>query len=90
MVSNTALLGLVIGAYPSISDKEKNSKKLVSHHLIIILFILFTFLILLLITIFIPQIPSLLLIVLIALLDWTDGDTWLVLLFKNVLSSLLK
>ena len=81
-MSNTALLGLVIGAYPSISDKEKNSKKLVSHHLII--------LILLLITIVIPQIPSLLLIILIALLDWTDGDTWLVLLFKNVLSSLLK
>ena len=81
--SNTALLGLVIGAYPSISDKEKNSKKLVSHHLIIIL-------ILLLITIVIPQIPSLLLIILIALLDWTDGDTWLVFLFRNVLSSLLK
>ena len=89
-MSNTALLGLVIGAYPSISDKEMNSKKLVSHHLIIILHILSIFLILLLITIVIPQIPSLLLIILIALLDWTDGDTWLVLLFKNVLSSLLK
>ena len=85
-MSNTALLGLVIGAYPSISDKEKNSKKLVSHHLIIIILILF----IIFITIFIPQIPSLLLIILIALLDWTDGDTWLVLLFGNVLSSLLK
>ena len=39
MTTNTALLGLVIGAYPSISDKEMTSKKLVSHHLIL-LFIL--------------------------------------------------
>ena len=66
MASNTALLGLIIGAVPSISDKELSSKKLVSHrppphpqH-------------------FIPQIPSLLLIKMIALLDWADDDTWLV------------
>ena len=35
MATNTALLGLVIGAYPSISDQEATNKKLVSHHLII-------------------------------------------------------
>ena len=70
MATNTALLGLVIGAYPSISDKEATSKKLVSHHLILLLII---------ISIFILQIPSLLLIILIAVIDWTDMATWLVL-----------
>merc|ERR1712037_436542 len=49
MATNTALLGLVIGAYPSISDKEFASKKLI---------------------------PTLLLTILIAFLDWADDDTW--------------
>ena len=40
MATNTALLGLVIGAYPSISDKKSTSKKLVSHHLILVINIL--------------------------------------------------
>ena len=42
MATNTALLGLVIGAYPSISDQEAASKKLVSHHLILLLLLIFT------------------------------------------------
>merc|ERR550519_1314037 len=49
MATNTALLGLVIGASPSISDQEAASKKLI---------------------------PTLLLIILIAFLDWADYDTW--------------
>ena len=37
MATNTALLGLVIGSLPSISDKEATSEKLVSHHLVILI-----------------------------------------------------
>ena len=40
MATNTALLGLVIGAYPSISDQEAANKKLVSHHLILLLLLI--------------------------------------------------
>ena len=54
LLHNTTLLGLVIGALPSISDKQKLGHKLI---------------------------PSLMLIVLIALLDWADKDTWWFMLF---------
>ena len=73
MATNTALLGLIIGALPSISDKELTAKKLVSHFILLIIII------------FSPQIPSLLLIILIALLDWADDDTWLVFPFYQCL-----
>ena len=77
MATNTALLGLVIGAFPSISDKESTSQKLVS---IILLILILIVLILPTILLIIIQVPSLLLIILIASLDWFDDDTWLVLI----------
>ena len=78
MATNTALLGLVIGAFPSIFDKESTSQKLVS---IILLILILIVLILPTILLIIIQVPSLLLIILIASLDWFDDDTWLVLIF---------
>ena len=62
--TNTLLIALICGGLPSILDKQNNSQKLVS-----------------------PstswsapnqnaQVPSLLLLTLVAVLDWTDDDTW--------------
>ena len=66
------LLRVVIGSLPSISDKEATSEKLVSHHLVILI-------------LFIPGPLSS--AVMIAYLDWTDDDTWLV-SFLDALASL--
>ena len=82
MATNTALLGLVIGAFPSIFDKGSTSQKLVLLILILIVLILPTILLIII------QVPSLLLIILIASLDWFDDDTWLVLIFLLLFVSL--
>ena len=70
--TNTLLIALICGGLPSILDKQNNSQKLVSPS-----------------TSWSPpdhphrcwslqnaQVPSLLLLTLVAVLDWTDDDTW--------------
>ena len=70
--TNTLLIALICGGLPSILDKQNNSQKLVSP-----------------LTSWLPpihphhcwslqnaQVPSLLLFTLLAVLDWTDDDTW--------------